>query len=735
MALSGTINGSVTNKSTYFSFYISWSATQNIAENYSDVTVKTYWKTSNTAHKFDTTAKRNASITINGDTTSISQRFNVGNWESNPYLIQQVTQRIYHNNDGTKSITISARANGTANNSSGRFGPSYSVSSEKDCTASGTITLNTIPRTSSFGTVTGNTIGQNMTVNINRNGDNFTHALWYKLGNSDWYSVGTGIGTSKTFALDSNLTSLLPNSTSGTLKLRMQTYNGTTPIGDYVYKDVTVHIQGTVPTVGRITIEPIGDTILIQGKGKLKISVSGSTPGTGSTIKSYTFSGPGISSAITTTSTSVETGIVTTSGTLTYTVKVTDSRGATNTDEQTYNCYAYSIPTFTQFESYRCDADETANNKGACIKCTYTVKYSYVNNTNDIETFTIYGGTNSIRYSSWTKSNTTTGLNGVVTASGSALISGCSTSGTYNIYAIVKDKYGGQVTSGATKEFGESRVMNVKSDGNAVAFGRLLNYDASALNNAKKTENNVFVSKWPIKTDDPITTMNNLTVRGSKNNINDAVGSDKGNLSTTFVSQSTENPGYMGYVLNVCGYSNNNMQLWLPVVPTDSMYFRIPGRVGSDVWKEVIDNTNLSNYLSDYVVEQDIKTLDTSTDNSITYPAVTWTYRKWNSGFVECFAKFSVSSLSVSSTDSWGGALYTYKIILPKLPFAFQEKPNITTSWQSNESKDQADDACIALILGIKDCSTTTCGTIYLARPDTVTIHGDIIITAIGKWK
>ena len=154
MALSGTINGSVTQKSTYFSFYLEWSATQNVAGNYSDVTVKTYWKTNNTYHTFDTVGSRNASITINGITSSISKVFSVY-WSSNPYLIQTATQRVYHNSDGSKSITISARANGHA----ASYGPSSSTATSGDCTASGTITLNTIPRASSFGTITGNTIG------------------------------------------------------------------------------------------------------------------------------------------------------------------------------------------------------------------------------------------------------------------------------------------------------------------------------------------------------------------------------------------------------------------------------------------------------------------------------------------------------------------------------------------------------------------------------------------------
>ena len=74
MALSGTVNGSVTNKSAYFTFYFTWSASQNVDGNYSDVTVKTYIKTNNTSWDFDTVAARSHSITINGTTNSIEKR-------------------------------------------------------------------------------------------------------------------------------------------------------------------------------------------------------------------------------------------------------------------------------------------------------------------------------------------------------------------------------------------------------------------------------------------------------------------------------------------------------------------------------------------------------------------------------------------------------------------------------------------------------------------------------------
>ena len=114
MALSGTINGSVTNKDSVFDFYATWSGVQDIANNLTKITVNTYFSTTNTGNTFDTAGTRDQSITIDGSTSSQKTRINCNPWPSNPYLIQTYTKDVYHNSDGTKTLTISARANGHA---------------------------------------------------------------------------------------------------------------------------------------------------------------------------------------------------------------------------------------------------------------------------------------------------------------------------------------------------------------------------------------------------------------------------------------------------------------------------------------------------------------------------------------------------------------------------------------------------------------------------------------------
>lgn len=267
MALSGTVNGTVTNKSSYFSFYFTWSATQSISGNYSDVTVKTYWKTSNTYQTFDTVGNRSASITINGAKTSISKVFECY-WSSNPYLIQTATTRVYHNDNGSKSITISARANGYALT----YGPSASEASSDDCTASATVTLTTIPRASTISSISNDKMvvnGSNkIKVNISRASSSFTHTVTWTFGEHS-YSYSNQ-GTSNSFPVPLSWIDTFGSGGSGTKTgtVKVQTYNGSTAVGSAVSKTFTL----TCPSAS--TISSSTSSITCNGSNKIEVSIS-----------------------------------------------------------------------------------------------------------------------------------------------------------------------------------------------------------------------------------------------------------------------------------------------------------------------------------------------------------------------------------------------------------------------------------------------------------------------------
>ena len=481
MALSGTITGSTANQ--YIDTKIVWSATQSIDGNYSLVTATLYYSRNNTG--YTTSGTWSGSITINGTkktgTSSLSITYN-----SNTKAITN-TVKVPHNSDGTKSITISATG-------------SMSGTTLTSTTISKSVTLTTIPRAAtlnSFGcsssylngtitykytpTTTSYYIRGNLSLNLNGE---------YIAINS--YNNGKPSSTSqqtKTITLDSDqleqIYNELPSSTSATLRLTLRTYSDSAyskQIGDTSYKEVKLTIPTSVkPTVGEITLDPTNVTIngtsynyLIKGKNKLSLSVSGSSAGAGSIIKSYTFSGPSISKTQSSASTSISSVTNVTSftdekATLTYKVTVTDKRSRSSDPKtKTITCYEYKNPYFSAFKVSR---------SGTTLKCIYTPVFSSINGKNiaNVKIYYTTGSTTSTK----TVSSVTSGT------SISTSITLSNTTSTYQVYAVVTDGLNEQGQTATKTMYGESRVMNVRADGTGIAFGKMAE------------TSNLFECKWP----------------------------------------------------------------------------------------------------------------------------------------------------------------------------------------------------------------------------------------------
>ena len=436
------------NSSNYFGLYGEGFYSQSVSGNYTDITVNLYIR----YYSIDMWVDKSGAITINGTSTS----FTKAAWSDYPSggggkaLLGTAKTRVYHNSDGKKTnVPISASWTPEI---------TYAGTYYSTLTASTTVDLPTIPRSSSF-TLSASSlaVGDQITVSISRASSSFTHTVEFYI-NSSYYQKYTGVATSKSFQIPTSWYSAMPSSSSCTAYCRVTTYNGNAQIGDQVSKSFIVSVPSNIiPTVGTITIDPVNinsQNILVQNKNRFSVSVSECSAGTGSSIKSYTFSGPGISS--TTTSTSVSGGPVSGSGTLTYTVKVTDNRGRSASKSATITCYAYVAPYFKSFSAYRANSSGSIDNNGSYIKCAYEIAYSSVNSTNS-PTVKIYGGPS------------------VVTATnGSALINlNGNTTSAYKIYATVSDSYSGSATSNTVTIFGASRIINAANDGLGVAVGKM----------------------------------------------------------------------------------------------------------------------------------------------------------------------------------------------------------------------------------------------------------------------
>ena len=280
------------------------------------------------------------------------------------------TLDIYHNNDGAKSLTCSAWIDMNTPLTSSE--QSYSQ------------TLSTIPRASkptlSASSVT---MGNSLTVYTNRASSNFTHSLYYQIGSGGWNTIGTGIGTSKSWSVPISFANSTPNSTNLSVKLWLETYNGSTYIGCNSVSFTANVPSNIVPIINSVTLsESISEIyqqfgVFVQGKSKISGSIS-SSGSYSSTIKSYSIS---ISNANYTTN-NFTTDYLISSGENVCSVTVKDSRGRTASQTINFNVVEYSNPVINSFLVSRCNQDGTPNDEGNCVKCDIAANISSVNNKN-----------------------------------------------------------------------------------------------------------------------------------------------------------------------------------------------------------------------------------------------------------------------------------------------------------------------------------------------------------------
>lgn len=385
--------------------------------------------------------------------------FNSGNTE---ITIASGSTTVGHNADGTKSISFSCS-----------YAPGKTASYYPSAmSGSGSMGLTTIPRASSFGTITGNTIGSNLTVNITRNSTAFTHVLWYRMGNTGWVQVASGIGTSHTFAPPMSLCNQIPNNTSGTLELSIRTMNGNTAIGDDVYTSIKVNVPSSVVpsfTFGATRVDngvPSAFAIYVERFSKVKLDITGAAGSYSSTIKSYSISGAGFSAngSSATFGPFINDSGTHTSFTLTFTATVTDSRGRSTSKTVSITVYDYSSPTLS-LKVERCNSAGTVSTSGQYLKITPTYSCSSVNAKN-------YIASKSFQIKNTSYANTSC-------ASGSSVILGANdilSSNRYEVYAKVTDALGGYAE--LTGEIGTAeKAINIKSNNKGVCFGGYAVYD------------------------------------------------------------------------------------------------------------------------------------------------------------------------------------------------------------------------------------------------------------------
>ena len=342
--------------------------------------------------------------------------------------------------------------------------------------------LNTIPRASSISATSVN-MGSTTTISISRASSSFTHTLSYTFGSAKGTIATKTSSTSVSWTPALTLANQIPSTTSGTCTITCDTYNGSTKIGTKTCT-LTLTVPASVkPTISSLTASRVdGDVpsawgIYVQSKSKAILTINGAAGSYGSTIKSYSISGGGYSG----TASTLTTGFLNSSGTITFTATVTDSRERTSAAATvSITVVAYSVPSFSSYNSQRCNSGGTISDDGTYIRATVSYSFASCSSMNTVtrSTYCRVAGT-----STWT--NASTSFN-----SGTAFTFGSGKISTETSYEVKYELTDAFTTISITDIVSTaSVVMDFKSGGKGVAIGKV-----------SETDNCFEVSeKWDVK--------------------------------------------------------------------------------------------------------------------------------------------------------------------------------------------------------------------------------------------
>ena len=215
---------------------------------------------------------------------------------------------------------------------------------------------------------------------------NVYHVVDWRFG-TKVKSTTTAVGASSTsYTIPLSWLTVIPSATSGTATVSVTTYaSGGLELGTDTYSFTITAPSSAVPTLSLAAARinnsvPSSWGIYVQGQSGVTITATAAGY-QGSTISSYTISG----GATGTQSSNVFTiSTIYSSGTITYTVKVTDSRGRTATASTSISVVAYSAPAFSATDAFRCVAAGTASDTGTYISAKATGTFSSVSSKNSM---------------------------------------------------------------------------------------------------------------------------------------------------------------------------------------------------------------------------------------------------------------------------------------------------------------------------------------------------------------
>lgn len=263
--------------SLFLNVYIDQGA-QNIAANTSTVNWEMTVSRSSYYHTYNKSGSSTLSLSLDGRNVHSSNP----TWEvwDGEVTLAKGSSTIAHNADGSKTLPLSCT-----------FNPNNGY--HESITVTANISLTTIPRASSV-SVNAGTIGSPITINISRHSSSFKHTVRYVWGNKSG-TIASNVDTSTTWMIPLDFANEIPNSTSGTGTIYVDTYAGSTKTGTQSAILIASVPGNMKPTFSSVTLTDTNGVArgLLSGNNFLQIvsdiqvGFNGASGVYGSTITGY----------------------------------------------------------------------------------------------------------------------------------------------------------------------------------------------------------------------------------------------------------------------------------------------------------------------------------------------------------------------------------------------------------------------------------------------------------------
>lgn len=340
------------------------------------VSLKSTWTSTGTSHTTPSTDEKTSSVVVSGiptgatnisavlTYTTTSPRSGAAIREINGTTAASGTNQtrsIPITGNGTITITFRFKANGDNTGTTGVM--AFRGPNEGDPM---TLTVTWTEPASTWTTPSSVALNSALGLSITNSASGRRHTWNVSFGSASmgWQEIS---GTSASYTLPLSWASQIPNATSGTGTVHFRTCDSSLNVLSETSRSITVTLPSSVvPSAGALSVAVnnpyVYDSVqyCLQGIHTLTLTLSGDAGVYGSTIRSVFISGGGYSSN----SRTLTTNPIQTSGNVTFTATVTDSRGRSNSASVTRYVQPYTPVSIASAVARRADGNYAESGNG-----------------------------------------------------------------------------------------------------------------------------------------------------------------------------------------------------------------------------------------------------------------------------------------------------------------------------------------------------------------------------------